>query len=139
MTTLALAARRRQSAPRSLVARIKCDTISSKQLSHNAGAVRTTHLLDGATSERVSGSHRQKRSLVRCVPPHQRSIGLWRLKFSSPASTALPSSVSDNRDPLYRSNRPESLSMSRENGPSSSPATDGLSHRASPSSRAPTS
>ncbi len=43
-----------------------------------------------------AGFQRHRRSLVRCVPPHQRSIGLCRLKSSLWARTALPNSVSDS-------------------------------------------
>ena len=43
------------------------------------------------------GSQRHRRSLVSCVPPHQRSIGLCRLKSSLCATIALPNSVSDSR------------------------------------------
>src|SRR5882724_5481608 len=43
------------------------------------------------------GCQRHIRSLVRCVPPHQRSIGLWRLKSSSCRRTDLPKSVIERR------------------------------------------
>ena len=43
------------------------------------------------------GFQRHRLSLVRCVPPHQRSIGLCRLKSSLWARTALPNSVIDSR------------------------------------------
>ena len=49
----------------------------------------------GATSLRFAESQRHRLSLVNLVPPHQREIGLCRLKSSVRAKTALPSAVSD--------------------------------------------
>src|SRR5204863_9464522 len=66
--------------------------------------LRATDDHQGATS---AGFQRQRLSLVRCVPPHQRSIGLWREKSSLWATTALPESVRERRL------RPEGLSLSR--------------------------
>ena len=43
------------------------------------------------------GFQRHRRSLVSLVPPHQRSIGLCRLKSSWCATIASPNSVSDSR------------------------------------------
>ena len=74
-----------------------------------------------------------------CVPPHQRSIGLWRLKSSVPAKIALPSAVSDSRLSLYRSNRSRSSCISSVNGHSARPDTAGIGASASPSRSAPAS
>jgi hypothetical protein len=58
------------------------------------GTPRTDCPREGLTSV---GVQRHRLSLVRCVPPHQRSIGLCRLKSSLCATIALPNSVSDSR------------------------------------------
>src|SRR5258707_13234495 len=86
-----------------------------------------------------SGSHRHRQSLVNLVPPHQRTIGLCRLKSSLCATIALPDSVSDNRLRLSASSRPRWLLVSSVRSPSSRPATAGRGPCASPSSREPIS
>ena len=59
----------------------------------------------GAIKARLAASHRHKSSLLNRVPPHQRSIGLCRLKSSVPAKMASPSGVSFSSLRKYRSCR----------------------------------
>ena len=83
-----------------------------------------------------AGFQRQRLSLVRCVPPHQRSMGLWREKSSFWATTALPKSVSESAAALVGSVADlASCPGASCAAPRRGPTTAGVGPNASPSSK----